>query len=683
MSSKKGTRPWVWIALVALGGTAFGAWKAGWIGATEERALLGATVDRKTLVISVVQRGNLASKDALSIKSEIEGQITILSLIEEGTMVKPGDLLCELDVSELRDRRVAQEISVQNAEASYVKSKAQFEIQESQNKSDIESAERKLLFAEKDKEKYLEGDLAQSMAKAQEEITLAEAEKKKAQNAYDWSKKLEEKGFLTKTELERDQLEFQRAEVQLLQALRALDLLKRYDDPRKQIEVSANVEEAKRGLDRAKLQAQARLADYESGLLTSKSKLDLEKEKFQKIIDQIGKGRLLATQPGMVVYARVEGGGRMGGSDPIQVGTQVRERQEILSIPRSTGIIVEASVHESVLKQVVVGKPCKIVVDALAGQDFEGRVTFVALLADKGSWWANPNSRLYRTEIQVLNPHPDMRPGMSCGVEILSEVVPDALVAPLQSIFLDEGKTIAFVVRGQGHEQRSVKTGRSSQTLVEIVEGLKSGETVLLSPPPGFTPRADEATKDLTSFPEMQAPDAAAPAARPNGAGGAGGEGRPRGDGTQRPRGEGRARPAGAAGEGAAGKPSETPGTSAAGGTSPGREAKSGSVESSGAGAGSVGSGSAGSGSVGSGSAGSGSAGSGSAGSGSVGSGSVGSGSVGSGSAGSGSAGSGSVKSGNVEMDTVKSEPGTTTMPTTDSTNEPASRTRPRPGGGG
>ena len=37
-------------------------------------------------------RGNLSAKDAASIKSEIEGQTTIISLIKEGTLVKPGDL---------------------------------------------------------------------------------------------------------------------------------------------------------------------------------------------------------------------------------------------------------------------------------------------------------------------------------------------------------------------------------------------------------------------------------------------------------------------------------------------------------------------------------------------------------------------------------------------------------------
>ncbi len=539
MSTKKSGNRAAWIALLVVAAGGLLGWQAGWFGGTAQVELLGATVERKQLVISNVQRGNLAAKDAVTVKSEIEGQTTILYLIEEGTFVEPGQLLVELDASELRDRRVAQEISVQNAEASYVKAKAQFEIQESQNKSDIETADRKLSFARLDLEKYLKGDWEQLKAQADEKIKLAEAELAKAQNTFEWSKSLAEKGFLTKTELDRDELDHQRAEVSLSQARRAKELLVAYDDPRTRTELQANVQEAERGLERARLEAQARLADFESALVTSKSRLDLEKEKLQKYVDQIAKARITATQPGMVVYARVDSGGRGGGSEPIQLGTTVRERQEILSIPRTSGLIVEASVHESVLKQVVVGRPCKIAVDALAGQQFDGRVQFVALLPDKGSWWANPNQRVYRTEIVVSNPHPDMRPGMSCSIEILSEVVPDALVVPLQCVFLDGSDTVAFVIDGQTSTKRTVKTGRSSQTLVQILEGLSAGERVLLSAPAGFTPKAAE--RPAVDAETLAPPAALAPAGDP-----APGAAVPADDGSLRQRGERRGPPAGA-----------------------------------------------------------------------------------------------------------------------------------------
>src|SRR4029079_12685734 len=99
---------------------------------------------------------------------------------------------------------------------------------------------------------------------------------------------------------------------------------------------------------------------------------------------------------------------------------------------RTNGLIVEASVHESVLKRVTVGNHCKIRVDALPEREFDGSVRFVSLLPDKNSCWANPNQRLYRSEIQVENPIPEMRPGMNCSLEIIAERIGDCLSVPLQ-----------------------------------------------------------------------------------------------------------------------------------------------------------------------------------------------------------------------------------------------------------
>lgn len=527
---KSGVRLWwflVPVAVVLGWGTVYGKW-------FEKEAkveIRGAKVEKGRLAISVLQRGNLAAKDAVSVKSEIEGQTTILWLIQEGTFVKPNDLLVELDTSDLVEKKVAQEISVQNAEASYTKARASYDIQESQNKSDIEAAERKLTFAEIDRRKYLEGDFEQQKKAADEKIALAEAELLKGKNTYEWSKNLSDRGFLTKTELDRDELDYQRGKITLEQAKRAKDLLVQFDDPRKRTEIEANFKEAERGLERAKLQAASRLVDFESALVTSKSKLDLEREKLQKYKDQIAKGRIVAKDSGMVVFTRSEGG-RMGGGDPIQEGTQVRERQEILTIPRTNGLIVEASVHESVLKRVEVGNACTIKVDALPGKEFTGTVQFVALLPDKASWWANPNQRLYRTEIAVTNPIPEMRPGMSCSLEVLAETVEDCLQVPLQAIVMDKGKTTAFVVRGKNYEQRDVVVGRSNDAKVEVISGLAVGDEVLLSPPVGFTPQGAE-TKASDAKPGGAA--AMRPDGAPGGAPSMRGEGAPMmrgGDGT-------------------------------------------------------------------------------------------------------------------------------------------------------
>jgi HlyD family secretion protein len=501
-------------ALVVLAGGA--AWlcvrPGGWLAPEVERLVAGAPVRRGPLRISVLERGNLRAADAVSLKSEIEGQTSILWLIAEGSHVQPGDLLCELDATQLEDKRIQQDIAVRNAKAAWVKSQQTLRIQESQNASDIAAAEQKLQFAKDDLVKLRE-TMQFDLAKAQEAITLAEETQTRDANKLDWSRKLAESGFLTATELEADTLAANRAQILLEQSRREMNLLEAYELPRKEDELEAALAEAERELERVKLQAAARLVDFEADMQTNEARHDLESEKLTKLVDQIAKARIVAPRAGMVVYGQEEGG-RMGNREPIAEGTMVRERQEILSIPNTGGMVAQASLHEAVLKQIQVGQSALVRIDSIPGRDFRGRVHYVALMADQGSWWANPNLRVYRTDVQIVEPVEGMRPGMSCAVEILVEEIPDTLYVPVQSVFRSGEETLCYVAQPNGAtEPRGIEIGKYNEKWVQVLSGLSEGEEVLLSLPAGVTlqpPKAAEGEIEATTVPGEGAPPTAA-----------------------------------------------------------------------------------------------------------------------------------------------------------------------------
>ncbi len=453
--------------------------------------LRGATVKRGTVDITVVERGHLSAKNATSVKSEIEGRTTILSLVEEGSFVQEGDIICELDTSALRDRRVAQEIGVQNAEAAYTRARENLEIQKLMNESEIGRAEVQVRLTAIDLEKYMNGDEPQQLQKADEDIVLAETELKQAEEQRDWSRELESRGFLTRTELEGDELSFKRAEIFLEQAKRAKTLLGTYELPKQRVVFESNLAEAKRELARTRKEAAAELVEYEIDLRTNEAKLALEKQQYDKLVDQIAKGILRAPTSGMVVYGREEGS-RWGRGEPIQVGEEVRQREELVSIPATGGMMAEVSLHESVLNQVSAGLPCRITVDAIPGTTFPGLVLFVAMLPDQNAWYANPNLRLFKTEVQINEPagaRPDLmmelRPGMSCSIEIFADRVADTLYVPLQAISHRAGLNICFVLSSGDVEERLVEVGPHNTQVIVVTSGLEEGEVVLMSPPPG------------------------------------------------------------------------------------------------------------------------------------------------------------------------------------------------------
>ena len=489
-------------------------------------AVEGVPVKRGNLRISIVERGNLSAADALELRNETEHSTTIISIIEEGVWVEAGDVVCELDVTELVDERFQAEIAVRNAEAAYIKSKQTYEIQKSQNESDIAGAEQALTFAHQDLTKFTEADEPLALAAAEEAILLAEEESERAKENLEWSKKLAERGFLTQTELEADRLALTRATIQLDQDKRALDTQVGFELPKQKAVLEAGLTEAKRELERVKLQASARLADYEADLSTNEATLKLEREKLAKTETQIAAGTITTPRAGMIVYSQ-EDGGRWGRDDPISKGTEVGSRQGIISIPRAGGMIAEASLHESVLKQVRPGFPCEIKVDALPQRMFRGQVKTVAVLPDQNSWYANPNQRLYKTQIEIKNASEELRPGMSCSIEILVDNIVDALHVPVQAVFRDGGENVCFVTGGPESERgkRTVEVGAYNDRWVEIHAGLREGEVVAMHAPPDFVPRAEAPSP----FPEDELdgaePDLQVPPSGARGLGGIEGQG--------------------------------------------------------------------------------------------------------------------------------------------------------------
>ena len=476
-----------WVVSLGLATLAAGAWygarRAGWIGAGPAVTPQGAPVRRGPLRISVIAHGNLKAADSVSLKCEVEGRTAILSLAPEGKHVQQGELVCELDATALVERRFQQVISAANADAALVKARQNREIQQSQNRSDIARAKQSLDFARQDVTKFVEGERAFERDKVQQSIDLAREDAARAQDKLAWSEKLAAKGFLTATELDADRVAAHRSAVELEQAQRTLDLLDRYQMPRRLDELQAALEEAQREAERVELQAKARLIDFDAEVRNNEARLELEQQKLAQVETQIEKAKIRAPRAGMVVYAQ-----RDHDEPPIQEGTEVRERQEIMTIPSTGGMVVQAKLHESVVKQVVSGSPCVIKMDALGGQPFEGRVDFVSLLPDQNSWWSNPNTRVYRTDILITNGSDEMRPGMSCSVEILLEELPDAIHVPLQAVTRVGDVNVCFVAAQGAVERREVQVGRFNAECMQILSGAQVGERVLMCPPAGFDP---------------------------------------------------------------------------------------------------------------------------------------------------------------------------------------------------
>lgn len=440
-------------------------------------------VQQGPLTVSIAVSGTIQAREKVVIKNELEGSSTILFLVPEGSRVKKGDLLVELDASALVDQRVDQQIKVQNAEAAYINARENMAIIENQAKSDIDQAQLTYDFAKQDLKKYNEGEFPKLQKEAETQITLKKEELNLAEEKVKWSQILFDEKYLSQSELQNDELAANRTQLQLDLAKSDLDLLNTYTYQRQIAQLESDVSQAQMALERTQRQANANIVQASAELQAKLSEFEQQQSKLTKLDEQISKAKIYAPMDGLAVYATSVQMSFRGNNEPLEEGQTVRERQELIHLPTTSSYIVEAKVPESSLEKIHTGLPVRITVDALPGKTYTGKVSTIAPLPNAQSIFMNPDLKVYDTQILIDGAGEDLRSGMGCQAEIIVDYFNEAVYIPVQAIIRIGNQPTVYVANGREFEPRSIELGPDNNRLAQIKSGLKKGEIVLLTPP--------------------------------------------------------------------------------------------------------------------------------------------------------------------------------------------------------
>jgi len=326
-----------------------------------------------------------------------------------------------------------------------------------------------------------DGEARQAIRKLEDDVVLAEEEVGVAESRLAGTKRLFDKDFVTKIEMENDELALQRKAISKDAAQTDRELYVKYEFPKQAEKLLSDYEESLRKLQRARKLAVSKLAQAEAKLNSAEARYELQTRQRDELAEQIEKCIIRATKPGLVVYGE---GNRSyyRDNDRIEEGATVRERQVIITIPDSTQMTVDVKVHESYVKKVAKGQKARVTVDAFPDMSLTGEVFRIAVLPDSQNRWMNPELKVYATSILIDGQHDWLKPGMSAEGEIVIEVLKDVVKVPLQAVSQEGTETVVYVA-SKGMERRNVVTGSFDTTFIEIKEGLEAGEVVALRSP--------------------------------------------------------------------------------------------------------------------------------------------------------------------------------------------------------
>ena len=456
------------------------------------------TAQTGPFLISVADSGFIDSQQNITLASKVEGSTTIISIIEEGTEVQAGDILCELDSSSLEERQKQQEISVNSARSLVEQQIKSIEIQHATNESNIAAGELAVQLAELDLTSYEEGTFPQTRSQLIGQVALREEELVRAQENFEFTRRLVNKGLRTQNELDARRLAVQQAEHNLSSARDELKVLEDYTYQRQMAELKANADELKRELDRIKLQCEAIIAQMQTELASLQTKLELEEEELEHLNEQIAACTITAPGPGVVVYANLRGRREQ---DQIREGSTVRERQGIINLPDVTKLKVGCRIHESLIGAVQAGQPVQIHVDARPDRVYNGKVSSVASVASQGDW-PNTDLREYATEIVLTDPPEtisDLKPGLTAKVEIIVDSRQNVMQVPVQCVVAVAHERLAWVMTDDGPERRTLTIGKANTSHIEILDGIAEGERVVQNPRTHFAREISDREAELSA----------------------------------------------------------------------------------------------------------------------------------------------------------------------------------------
>ena len=435
-----------------------------------------------------------------TLKSNVEGTTTIISIVPEGTHVNEGDIVCELDASTLIDKETAQEIAVEKSNALLGQANEDLAIQETQNKSDLSAAKLRIKLAKLDLKKFEEGEFPQQVADLEAERSTANANLTRFIESCSFIRRLVQKGYKNQNDLEAEELNQKDAEYKLASAETKLKVLDSFTKERTLAELQANVEESELEIDRIQRKGNGQIIQFKAEQKARKLTYELEAKKFDRLKSQIEACKIKATQDGQVVYANTRDG-RASDQVLIEVGGTVRERQPIINLPDLDSMKVNARIHESRISMIHTGLPAKIKVDAYADEIFYGEVDAVASVPSSTSSFSR-DIKEYEAVIKILD-DPEkvnkLRPGLTATIEVLVERRDNVLQIPVQAVITVGTRQFTFVVSAKSVVRKTISVGQTNERVVEVVSGLEDGDQVVMNPRSHFKKEIDELEAEQAS----------------------------------------------------------------------------------------------------------------------------------------------------------------------------------------
>jgi membrane fusion protein (multidrug efflux system) len=200
-----------------------------------------------------------------------------------------------------------------------------------------------------------------------------------------------------------------------------------------------------------------------------RGRADIAKAKLQRTQTLLQFARITAPFSGVVTARYVDPGAFI----PAATSGSTPQSAALLTLMDFSRVRVQLYVPEAEVPFIRNGLATTLTVEELPGRTFVGTVTRFSNALDE-------STKTMLTEVELPNADHALRPGMYASVRLAVERKTNALLVPKEAVVVEKAGSFAYTVAGGKAHRTPVHTGFNDGINVEIVDGVRADQPVIL-----------------------------------------------------------------------------------------------------------------------------------------------------------------------------------------------------------
>ena len=418
------------------------------------------------------------------------GQLKLVDLVPDRTSVVSNDVIFRLSDEWFVEQDKDLTRKLQLAEEDYKLALQDLEMIRADNLTELKSAvdalrdahEQHLKYEDEDaprKKKELLKVTQEASAGYDAEILALDEAKKALTDAINQDAKTIAAAQKKLAEVEKS---LSTAEQAMEKAWYDLRIYKRYEYPQKIATLQEAVMKSQLAVQRTIVNNNAKASKKRIEIANRDKLLNDYKNDLVGVRDDMQKLVIRAQSDGMLIHGENRRN-RWDTPKEIKVGVDVSIGEPIGVIPDVSKFKVQVNVPEEYRSRIKNGLPVVIRAKAVPDLTLSGEIVKIAGVSTPIIPWDQGSPKVYASDISTDAADERLTPGMTVQVEIVVEKAVGVLYLPVEGVYNRDGKTYCKLRQGEGQSEREVKTGRFSTDYVEVTEGLKENDQVMLDRP--------------------------------------------------------------------------------------------------------------------------------------------------------------------------------------------------------